>query len=146
MGEQLQQKGHEFGATTGRCRRCGWLDGVVANDAVRLNGLTGFAVTKLDVLSGQPIIKMATAYELAGTKVHAMPSNIKHAAAVQPVYEEMPGWQRDLSGIRQFDDLPRQARDYIKRIEDFTGIAAQIVSVGPDRAETLLLKNPFDTK
>jgi adenylosuccinate synthase len=146
VGDRLQQKGHEFGATTGRRRRCGWLDGVVANDAVRLNGLTGFAITKLDVLSGQPVIKMATAYELGGSKMHVMPSNIKQAAAVQPVYEEMPGWQRDLSGIRQFDDLPQEARDYIKRIEDFTGVAAQIVSVGPDRAETLLLKNPFDTK
>lgn len=143
VGEQLQQKGHEFGATTGRRRRCGWLDGVVAQDAVRLNGLTGFAITKLDVLSGQAKIKMANAYELDGRNVHAMPSNIKQAASVKPVYEEMPGWTEEIDGVRNFDDLPGAAKDYIRRIEDFTGVKAQIVSVGPDRNETLLLENPF---
>ncbi len=142
-GEQLQSKGHEFGATTGRKRRCGWLDGVVAADAVRLNGLTGLALTKLDVLSGQPRLKMANAYELNGRKLASMPSNIRQAGAVVPVYEEMPGWQADISGVRAFADLPREARDYIKRIEDFTGVEAAIVSVGPDRNETLLLRNPF---
>ena len=118
-GEQLQQKGHEFGATTGRRRRCGWLDGVVAKDAVRLNGITGLALTKLDVLSGHETIKMANTYELAGEKVHAMPSNIKQAAAVTPVYEEMPGWHEEIAGVRSFEDLPVAARDYIKRIEGF---------------------------
>jgi adenylosuccinate synthase len=143
-GNELQKKGHEFGATTGRRRRCGWLDGVVAQDAVRLNGITGFAITKLDVLSGQSKIKMANAYELNGKAVHAMPSNINQAAAVTPVYEEMAGWSEEIDGIRNFDDLPVAAKDYIKRIEDFTGVKAQIVSVGPDRNETLLLENPFE--
>ena len=143
IGEQLQSKGHEFGATTGRKRRCGWLDGVVANDAVRLNGLTGLALTKLDVLSGQPLLKMANTYELQGKRISTMPSNIRQAAAVTPIYEEMPGWQREISGVRQFDDLPVEAKDYIRRIEDFTGVPAVIVSVGPDRSETLLLQNPF---
>ena len=146
VGNELQEKGHEFGATTGRRRRCGWLDGVVANDAVRLNGLTGLAITKLDVLSGQSQIKMATAYELGGRQIHCMPSNIKEAAAVSPVYETMAGWPNDLSGIRALADLPQAAQDYLKRIEDFTGVPVQIVSVGPDRAETLLLQNPFDPK
>jgi adenylosuccinate synthase len=145
-GNELQKKGHEFGATTGRRRRCGWLDGVVAQDAVRLNGITGFAITKLDVLSGQAKIKMANAYELNGKAVHAMPSNINQAAAVTPVYEEMAGWNEEIDGIRNFDDLPVAAKDYIKRIEDFTGVKAQIVSVGPDRNETLLLENPFEKK
>ncbi len=144
VGEELQDKGHEFGATTGRRRRCGWLDGVVAKDAVRLNGLTGFAITKLDVLSGQSKIKMANAYELAGKSLHSMPSNIKEAASVKPVYEEMPGWDEEIAGVRDFDDLPVAAKDYLKRIEDFTGVKAQIVSVGPDRNETLLLENPFE--
>jgi adenylosuccinate synthase len=144
VGDELQKKGHEFGATTGRRRRCGWLDGVVAKDAVRLNGLTGLALTKLDVLSGQPTLKMAHSYELAGKFIHAMPSNIKQAAAVKPVYEEMPGWNAAIDGIRDFDDLPVEAKDYIRRIEDFTGVPAQIVSVGPDRNETLLLQNPFE--
>lgn len=143
IGAQLQSKGHEFGATTGRKRRCGWLDGVVATDAVRLNGLTGLALTKLDVLSGQAVLKMANAYQLHGKTLSTMPSNIRQAAAVKPLYEEMPGWQQDISGVRQFDDLPVEAKDYIRRIEDFTGVPAVIVSVGPDRGETLLLQNPF---
>jgi adenylosuccinate synthase len=144
-GEQLQKKGHEFGATTGRQRRCGWLDGVVAQDAARLNGLTGLALTKLDVLSGQETIRFATAYEHDGTTLTAMPSNIRHAAQVKPIYEDLPGWKEDIDHVRDFDSLPGQARDYIRRIEDYTGIPAQIVSVGPDREETLLLSNPFDT-
>ncbi len=144
VGEQLQEKGGEFGATTGRKRRCGWLDGVVATDAVRLNGLTGLALTKLDVLSGQPVLKMATEYELDGKRLFSMPSNIKQAAAVKPVYEELAGWQEDISGVRDFADLPVKTRDYIKRIEDFTGVETIIVSVGPDRDETILLKNPFE--
>jgi adenylosuccinate synthase len=144
IGSELQQKGGEVGATTGRTRRCGWLDGVVAADAARLNGLTGLAITKLDVLSGQSTVKMANAYDLDGKKITAMPSNINQAAKVTPVYEEMPGWNEDITGVRNYDDLPVQAKDYIKRIEDFTGIEPVIVSVGPDRDETMLLKNPFD--
>ena len=143
-GEQLQAKGHEFGATTGRRRRCGWLDGVVANDSVRLNGLTGLALTKLDVLSGHEIIKMATSYELNGKTINAMPSNINQAASVVPVYESIAGWREEIEDVRDFDDLPAQAKNYIKRIEDFTEVKANIVSVGPDRAQTMLLKNPFD--
>jgi adenylosuccinate synthase len=143
-GEQLQAKGFEFGATTGRRRRCGWLDGVVANDAARLNGLTGLAITKLDVLSGQKNIKFAVSYTLEGKTISAMPSNITRAGSVVPVYESLEGWQEDIENVRQYDDLPIQAKDYIRRIEDFTGVPANIVSVGPDRAETLLLTNPFN--
>ena len=143
-GEALQRKGGEFGATTGRKRRCGWLDGVVASDAVRLNGLTGLAITKLDVLSGQPKIKMATSYELDDRSLNAMPSNIKDAARVKPVYEELAGWQSEINEVTAYEDLPVEAKDYVKRIEDFTGVEAVIVSVGPDRDETLLLKNPFE--
>lgn len=146
VGEQLQEKGGEFGATTGRKRRCGWLDGVVANDAVRLNGLTGLAITKLDVLSGQSNIKMATKYDLNGTDCHTMPSSIKNAAVVKPVYEDIAGWQEEIDGVREYDDLPQAAKDYVKRIEDFTETKSVIISVGPDRAETLLLRNPFDKK
>jgi adenylosuccinate synthase len=143
-GEQLQRKGGEFGATTGRKRRCGWLDGVVASDAVRLNGLTGLAITKLDVLSGQTRIKMATSYKLDDRSLSAMPANVKDAGKVEPVYEEMSGWQSEINEITSYEDLPAEARDYVKRIEDFTGVEAVIVSVGPDRDETLLLKDPFD--
>ena len=143
VGDTLQAKGHEFGATTGRRRRCGWLDGVVLRDAVRLNGLTGLALTKLDVLSGQPLVKMATSYQLDGKTLAAMPCNIRQAEAARPNYESLPGWADELTGIRELAALPTAARDYIKRIEDFCGVPAQIVSLGPDRAQTVLLRNPF---
>jgi len=144
VGDALQAKGHEFGATTGRRRRCGWLDGVVLRDAVRLNGLTGLALTKLDVLSGQPMLKIATSYYLNGETLTAMPCNIRQAEAVRPDYESMRGWPDDLAGIHDLVALPVTARNYIKRIEDFTGVPVQIVSIGPDRTQTLLLSNPFE--
>ncbi len=142
-GDQLQQKGGEFGATTGRKRRCGWLDTVVANEAIRLNSITGLAVTKLDVLSGHSTVKIATSYEADGKQFKAMPSNIRTTEKVKPVYENIPGWHDEISGVRAIEDLPKQARDYIKRIEDITETPAAIISVGPARDETLLLKNPF---
>ena len=143
IGDALQQKGHEYGATTGRRRRCGWFDAVVANDAVRLNGLTGFAVTKLDVLSGLRKLKIATGYRVDGESYGFMPENIRKARLAKPVYEEVDGWEADLPGIRSYEELPEQAKSYLKRIEDLTGVAPMIVSVGPDREETLLLRNPF---
>ncbi len=143
IGDTLQQKGHEYGATTGRRRRCGWFDAVVANDAVRLNGLTGFAVTKLDVLSGLKSLKIATGYTVEGRPYSYMPENIRLARAAQPVYEEMAGWSQELGDVHSYDDLPQEARDYLKRLEDLTGVAPAIVSVGPDREKTLLLRNPF---
>ncbi|MCL2790452.1 MAG: adenylosuccinate synthase [Desulfobulbus sp.] len=143
IGDALQQKGHEYGATTGRRRRCGWFDAVVANDAVRLNGLTGFAVTKLDVLSGLKKLKIATKYRVEGTLYEYMPDNIRKARMAEPVYEEMDGWGAELPGIRSYEDLPAQAKAYLKRLEDLTGVAPAVVSVGPDREETLLLRNPF---
>jgi len=146
IGDKLQAKGGEFGATTGRRRRCGWLDAVVAKDAVRLNGLTGLAITKLDVLSGQPKLKIARKYVVDGREFNCMPGNIRQAARIEPVYDEMAGWDDDISQVRGFDDLPATARDYIRRIEDMTGVEPVIVSVGPDREETLMLKNPFTGK
>lgn len=143
VGDELQKKGGEFGATTGRKRRCGWLDGVVAADATRLNGLTGLALTKLDVLSGQSKLKFATEYELDGKRLTSMPCNIRQAAAVKPVYEEFDGWNEDITGIRAFEDLPVKTKEYIRRIEDYTGVEVMLVSVGPDRDETMLLRNPF---
>ena len=144
VGDALQSKGGEFGATTGRRRRCGWLDAVVASDAVRLNGLTGLAITKLDVLSGQPKLKIARKYMVEGQESACMPGNIRKTWKVEPVYEEVDGWNDEIRDVRQFEDLPVNARDYIRRIEDITGVQPVIVSVGPDREETLLLKNPFD--
>ena len=142
-GDQLQRKGGEFGATTGRKRRCGWLDCVVASEAIRLNSITGLAVTKLDVLSGQPSLKVATSYEADGREYKAMPSNIRITERITPVYEEIPGWQEEIGAARSVEDLPRQAREYIKRIEEITETPAIIISVGPARDETLLMQNPF---
>lgn len=146
IGDMLQEKGGEFGATTGRRRRCGWLDMVVANDAVRLNGLTGLAITKLDVLSGLSKLKIGRKYMVDGEEFDCMPGNIRKTIAARPVFEEVDGWQEDVSGVRNFDDLPQKAKEYVKRIEDISGVAPVIVSVGPDREETLLLRNPFAGK
>lgn len=144
VGDAIQKKGGEFGATTGRKRRCGWLDGVVANEAIRLNGVNGLAITKLDVLSGQLTLKLATSYEAEGKHYTAMPGNIRTVEKLQPNYEEILGWEEDIRHVRNVEDLPIKARDYVKRIEDFTETPAYIISVGPDREETLLLKNPFE--
>jgi len=143
-GDELQKKGGEFGATTGRKRRCGWLDAVVANEAVRLNGVTGFAITKLDVLSGQQTLKIATAYEEGGEQLTAMPGNIRRVERLKPIYEEIPGWSEEIRNAKTPDDLPAKARDYVKRIEELTETPAMILSVGPGREETMLLKNPFE--
>jgi adenylosuccinate synthase len=143
-GDALQKKGGEFGATTGRKRRCGWLDGVLAQEAVRLNGINGLAITKLDVLSGQNTLKIATAYEADGKTYHAMPGNIKTTERLQPVYEDIEGWQEEIDHVLNMDDLPQTARDYITRIEDLSETPAYIVSVGPGREQTMLLKNPFE--
>ena len=143
IGDTLQAKGGEFGATTGRRRRCGWLDGVVLRDGVRLNGLTGMAITKLDVLSGQPALKVATGYALDEGTIETMPANIRDAARVQPVYEECPGWEEDITGVQELEDLPVAAREYVKKMEDIAGVAPVIISVGPDRRQTIVLRNPF---
>lgn len=117
---------------------------VVANDAVRLNGLTGLAITKLDVLSGQSTLKIGTHYEVEGKRYDCMPGNIRQTALAQPCYDEMAGWDEEISTVRAYDELPQQAQDYVKRIEDMSGVAPMIISVGPDRAETVLLRNPFE--
>ena len=142
-GDELQKKGGEFGATTGRKRRCGWLDGVVAQEAVRLNGINGLAITKLDCLSGQATLKIATAYEADGKRYTAMPGNIRTTCRLQPIYEEARGWQAEIDQALTMDALPPEARDYVKRIEELTETPAYIVSVGPGREQTMLLKNPF---
>ena len=143
-GETIQKKGGEFGATTGRKRRCGWLDAVIAQEAVRLNGINGLAITKLDVLSGHDTLKIGTSYDDNGQKITAMPGNIRQTARMQPVYEDIDGWHEEIDQATCLDDLPQKARDYVKRIEDLTETPAYIISVGPGREQTMLLKNPFE--
>ena len=143
-GEQLRKAGHEFGSTTGRPRRCGWFDTPVLRYAVRLNGLTGVAITKLDVLDGFDTIRICTAYEYNGKILNELPSSLQVFEKCRPVYEEMPGWRTDISSARTFADLPENARKYVRRLEELMGCPVVIVSVGPRRDETIVLKNPFD--
>ncbi len=143
VGDAIQKKGAEFGATTGRKRRCGWLDTVILNNSVRLNSLTGLAVTKLDVLGGLDTLKICTGYDYKGEVLDVFPSNLKIMAECKPVYEEVPGWKEDLSVITTYDALPDNAKSYLKRIEELTGVPVAIISVGPGREETIILDNPF---
>ncbi|MGA9264639.1 MAG: adenylosuccinate synthase [Desulfobacterales bacterium] len=142
-GACIQEKGVEFGATTGRKRRCGWLDTVIVRNAVRLNGLTGLAITKLDVLGGLEQLKICTGYEYKGNRLNEFPASLKVLAECTPLYETLPGWSEDISTIRQFGDLPQTTKTYLKRVEELTETPIQIVSVGPGRDETIVLKNPF---
>lgn len=144
IGEFIQDKGAEFGATTGRKRRCGWLDTVLLNNAVRLNGLTGLAITKLDVLGGLKELKICTAYQYGEKMISHFPASLKEMAACEPVYETLPGWEEDISGIRRYDELPETVKQYLKRIESLTETPVQIISVGPGREQTIVLDNPLD--
>lgn len=143
-GDRIQEKGAEFGATTGRRRRCGWLDTVVLKNAARLNGLTGLVITKLDVLCGLEEIQICTGYQYQDTVIGRFPAGLKQLEACRPVYETLPGWSEDISGIRSINELPENAIAYIKRIETIVGVPAAIVSVGPGREETIVIRNPFD--
>lgn len=137
-GDYMQQKGAEFGATTGRKRRCGWLDLVVLRESQRLNGPTEIALTKLDVLGGLDELKLCTAYRYKGQEMPYPPQEENGMAHVEPVYETMPGWSEDISGCRAYDELPQATRNYIARIEEVLGIPVAIVSVGPDRDQTII--------
>jgi adenylosuccinate synthase len=144
IGNYIQEKGAEFGATTGRRRRCGWLDLVMVRDSVRLNGLTTLSMTKLDVLTGLERLKICVGYDLEGAKIDSRPASLKKLARCSPIYEEMPGWQEDVSKARSIDRLPEQARAYLQRIEEIAEVPFSIISVGPGREQTISLKEPFE--
>lgn len=142
-GDYIQERGAEFGATTGRRRRCGWLDLMMVRDSVRLNGLTSMSITKLDVLTGLERIKIAVGYELEGKEIDSRPTSLTRLGLCRPVYEEMPGWKEDISAAREMDQLPPEARNYLKRIEEITQVPPSIVSVGPMREQTIVISDPF---
>lgn len=143
-GQHLGVKGHEFGATTGRKRRTGWFDAVAIKRAVQLNSITGFCLTKLDVLDGLETIKICVGYKFPDGEVREVPPlGADDYESITPVYEELPGWQQDTFGVTTIDGLPDAARAYIKRIEQITGVPVDIVSTGPDRAHTMILRNPY---
>jgi adenylosuccinate synthase len=143
IGDLIQERGAEFGATTGRRRRCGWLDLMLIKNAAILNGLTCLAITKLDVLTGLDTIKFCTGYNYNGKKIEGFPANLNVLAECQPVYDTSPGWTDDISHIRCIDDLPDATQFYLKKIEAITGIPIVMVSVGPARDQTIMIRNPF---
>jgi adenylosuccinate synthase len=143
IGDQIQEKGAEFGATTGRRRRCGWLDTVLLRNSVRLNGLSSVAITKLDVLGELESLKICTAYDYKGQQLDEFPASLDVLADCKPIYETLPGWPEDISGIKNFDELPQNVKNYLKRVEALIETPVSIVSVSPERDATMVLSNPF---
>lgn len=137
-GELLRKKGHEFGATTGRPRRCGWLDLVALKYACRINGLNELTLTKMDVMDGFETIKVCTSYRIIGEETTVFPLALKKLESVEPVYTELQGWDKDISGITEWEELPEAAKEYIAFIEDYIGVPFKIISTGPKRSETIL--------
>jgi adenylosuccinate synthase len=145
-GLQLATVGKEFGSVTGRPRRCGWFDGAALKRSVRLNGISGLCITKLDVLDGLPVLKMGVGYELDGQICDVLPYGAAAVARAKPILEEMPGWTQSTVGVTDFDKLPANAQRYLKRLSEVCGIPIDMVSTGPDRNETIMLRDPFKSK
>ena len=144
VGHHLSSVGHEFGTVTGRARRCGWFDAALLRRSVQINGVSGMCLTKLDVLDGIASLKLCTGYTIDGRAVDIFPVGAEEAARCVPVYEEMPGWTESTVGAKSLADLPATARAYIKRIEELVGVPVDMVSTGPDRVETIVLRHPFE--
>ncbi len=143
VGQELGERGHEFGATTGRKRRCGWFDAVAVRRACITNGVTGMCLTKLDVMDTLETVKICTGYELDGQTIDVPPIGADEFSRCKPIYEEMPGWQSQTAGVTKAEDLPAAAVAYIKRLEELVGVPAHIVSTGPERNENVISVNPF---
>jgi adenylosuccinate synthase len=140
IGQQIRDQGHEYGTTTGRARRCGWLDLVALRHSVRVNSLSGLILTRLDVLAGVGDLQLCTRYDVEGQPLGHLPYTLEEWAAVEPVYETAPGWTENIRGARSWEDLPATVQAYVRRIEAAAGVPAAILSVGPDRAETIILR------
>ena len=144
VGKHLASEGNEFGATTGRPRRCGWLDAVALRRAVRLNGVSGLCITKLDVLDKVERINICTGYRLDGEKIDAPPSGAAILARCEPLYEKLPGWMSPTVGVRAIEKLPTSAREYLRRVEELTQVPVHMISTGPERDDVIVLRHPFD--
>src|SRR5690625_1160250 len=144
IGEHLATKGHEFGSTTGRARRCGWFDAVALRQAIRINSVSGLCLTKLDVLDGLETSKVCTAYQNPDGSDAGLPSHADDYESLVPAYEEVAGWTESTLGARTLDELPANAKAYISRIEELVGVPIDIISTGPDRVETIVLRHRFD--
>jgi adenylosuccinate synthase len=145
VGELLRQRGQEFGATTGRPRRTGWFDAAALKRSIQLNGVSGLCITKLDVLDGVEAVKLCIGYELEGTFSEILPVGAEELERCHPVYDELPGWMESTVGIKSYDALPKAARTYLKRIEVLAGVPLDLISTGPEREETIVMRHPFDT-
>ncbi len=143
-GEYLAEKGHEFGATTGRARRCGWFDAVAVRRAVMLNSITGICLTKLDVMDGLDKVNICTAYNFNGKTISELPSGAKDLAQCEPIYEQMDGWSDSTEGLTEYSSLPKAALNYVKRIETLLGVPVHIISTGPERSQNIIVKMPFE--
>jgi adenylosuccinate synthase len=144
IGRQIATRGNEFGATTGRPRRCGWFDAAALKRSIQINGVSGLCVTKLDVLDGMESVQIGVGYRMNGVARDILPFGAELLAECQPVYEEMPGWRDSTVGITRFDRLPAAARNYLQRMEEVCGVPIDIVSTGADREHTIVRRNPFD--
>jgi adenylosuccinate synthase len=143
VGEQLRQRGQEFGATTGRPRRTGWFDAAALKRSIQLNGVSGLCITKLDVLDGVEAVKICVGYRIEGQLSDILPVGAEELERCEPVYEELPGWKESTVGIKSHEALPKGARDYLKRIEDLAGVPIDLISTGPERDETVVRRHPF---
>ena len=146
VGERLRQRGKEFGATTGRPRRTGWFDAAALKRSIQLNGVSGLCITKLDVLDGAETLKICVGYDMGGAMSDILPVGAEELERCVPVYEEMPGWQESTVGVRAHDKLPKAARAYLARVEKLCGVPIDMISTGPERDETIVLRHPFDAK
>lgn len=143
IGKYLATKGNEFGATTGRARRCGWFDAAALKRSIQINGVSGLCVTKLDVLDGVEEVKLCTGYELDGKLCDILPVGAEETERCIPVYESLPGWKESTVGVKTLEGLPEAARKYLKRIEEVCAVPVDMISTGPDRDETIVLRHPF---
>ena len=143
IGELLRTRGQEFGATTGRPRRCGWFDAAALRRSIQINGVSGLCITKLDVLDGMEEVKLCTGYRMAGTLVELLPAGAEDAALCEPVYEILPGWKDSTVGVCEYDRLPARARAYLERLQAVCGVPVDMISTGADRNETIVLRHPF---
>ncbi|MCU0896026.1 MAG: adenylosuccinate synthase [Burkholderiales bacterium] len=142
-GDQLRARGNEYGATTGRPRRCGWFDAAALKRSIQINGVSGLCVTKLDVLDGMDELKVCVGYDINGERSDLLPVGAEDTAACEPVYEDLPGWTESTVGVKRLEDLPKKARAYLDRIEAICGVPVDMISTGPDREETIVRRHPF---
>jgi adenylosuccinate synthase len=144
IGELLGTRGKEFGTVTSRKRRCGWFDGVLVRQTIKISGIDGIALTKLDVLDALDEIKMCVEYDLNGEKIDYLPAAVEDQLRIKPIYKKFPGWKTSTSGIKNMDDLPDNAKNYIYAVEDFIGTKISSISTSPEREDTILIENPFE--